>query len=65
MKKLKSLKKHNEEIRELKKAAKKNGIACPECGKELLDGLPYPCRGNEDFSTIVYCEFCKYRGGRL
>lgn len=42
-----------------------NGIACPECGNELMDSFPnitltsYPPKKN------VHCPSCKYTGYRV
>jgi len=68
---MKSLKEFNAErwedhrsIQELNKS-RPNGIACPQCGKELWDSDPtvtltsYPAQKN------VYCPACGYNGYRI
>lgn len=40
-----------------------NGIACPECGKELMDS--YPTLILEDHrSRHIHCAVCQWRGYR-
>lgn len=38
--KLKTLEEHNAQQRRAYDAIRKNGIACPECGEEMVDTLP-------------------------
>ena len=70
MKKLKTLDKHNSDARKFHHNAndnkpRLNGIACPKCGKELLDSHPnitltsYPPQKN------VKCSECDYVGYRV
>jgi len=69
-KKLKNLDEHNAKIRSLQYAMndnspKPNGIACPQCGNELLDSNPmitltsYPAKKN------IHCSKCDYVGYRI
>ena len=65
---MKSLEQHNKEVIEYfyemnKPYPRKNGIACPKCGEELLDSdgrflASHPPQRN------VHCPKCDYRGYR-
>lgn len=67
--KLKTLKEFNEERSRLYDGEhinrpRKNGIACPECGKELLDSDPRSTLASYPPKKIVHCE-CGYKGYRV
>ena len=53
-----------EEIEESKKPHA-NGIACPECGKELWDSDPMTILTSYPAQKNVHCPACGYRGYRL
>lgn len=65
---LKTLQEHDAEVSEAYAKLREqhtNGIACPECGKELLDSNPgivltsYPPQKN------IHCPACGWRGYRF
>lgn len=65
---LKSLEEHNAERRAAYQAAsapRPNGIACPECGTELLDSNPMVVLTTNPAKIQVRCQFCDYYGERL
>ena len=65
---MKSLEQHNSERQELNRtildAAKPhpNGIACPNCGKELWDTNPDMVLLSNPPKKNIHCESCNYRG---
>lgn len=42
-----------------------NGIACPECGKELWDSDPTFILSSNPPCALVHCPACDYHGHRL
>jgi hypothetical protein len=42
-----------------------NGIACPECGWELLDSNPSEMLLSNPPQFRVHCSFCDYHGTRF
>ena len=73
---LKTLEEHNQERRlahrdiEIRGEPHPNGIACPECGKELLDTIPSEVLSSEVLSSNplqknVRCPACGWWGYRL
>ena len=44
---------------------RKNGIACPHCGKELLDSAPSVTLTSDPPQKNIHCENCDYRGFRI
>lgn len=42
-----------------------NGIACPECGKELVDSTPDMVLTSWPAQHRVHCPSCNYTGTRL
>ncbi len=42
-----------------------NGIACPECGAELMDTSPGEVMTSLPPCTVTYCPECKYVGSRI
>lgn len=42
-----------------------NGIACPDCGKELMDTNPYLTLTSNPPKKNVHCPACKYIGYRI
>lgn len=66
--KLKSLAQHNQERMDSHRAAQKmnephpNGLACPECGKELWDSTPMMVLTSNPPQKNVHCPACGHRG---
>lgn len=67
---LKSLEEHNRQIldyyaeqEELRRKGRANGIACPECGKELVDNIEITLMSNPPQKQI-WCPNCNYKGTR-
>ena len=44
---------------------KKNGIACPDCGKELVDSAPMITLASNPPQKNTRCESCDYTGYRI
>ncbi len=70
MPRLISLKSHDEFIRQgvadpLLNSPKPNGIACPKCGKELLDLTPNMILTSMPPQKTIICRKCGYKGTRL
>lgn len=42
-----------------------NGIACPKCGKELIDSNPKVTLTSNPPQKNVDCPWCGYRGHRI
>ena len=63
MKKLKSLKAHNNK-RENQPKFVNNGFACPDCGNELIDLNPYEILASYPPKKSVSCSDCGYKGYR-
>jgi len=51
---------YREEVRD-----RPNGIACPTCGKELVDGNPALVTLGSPPTTQVRCKFCWFTGSRV
>ena len=49
----------------LRKAPNANGIACPECGKELWDTFPMVTLTSNPPQKNVHCPACGYKGYRI
>ena len=65
MNKLKTLEEHNTEALKPKVEPKyNNGIACPNCGKELIDSNPYLILTSNPPQTATKCLNCGYQGSR-
>jgi len=68
---MKTLDQHNTERRDAHRAAREamrphpNGIACPDCGKELWDSSPMITLTSAPPQKDVHCPECGYRGYRL
>lgn len=70
MTKLKSLDKHNAESRKRQSGMNDNspafnGIACPKCGKELLDTNPMITLTSNPAQKNINCSKCDYVGYRI
>jgi hypothetical protein len=71
MSQLKTLEQHNAERHQVIQAfaynndPRPNGIACPECGAELLDSEPMVTLTSDPPMKNVHCDKCYYRGYRL
>jgi len=61
---MKSLEEHNREIKNKRNFSKKNGIACPKCGKELFDTDPLITLMSSPPQKDVHCNYCDYKGTR-
>ena len=44
---------------------RKNGIACSDCGVELLDSNPMSCLASHPPKMEVHCPDCGYHGYRV
>lgn len=69
-KKLKSLEQHNSESMNFQYSMysnlpRPNGIACPECGEELLDSNPNMTLTSYPAKKSIHCPKCKYNGYRI
>ena len=42
-----------------------NGIACPQCSKELWDSSPLETLTSDPPQKRIHCPHCKYRGERI
>ena len=42
-----------------------NGIACPQCGKELVDNRPYVILPHYPPRLEIHCPACKWGGCRI
>lgn len=68
---LKALDKFNTDrraqFREISKMneSRPNGIACPNCGKELMDSSPMTVLTSDPPQKDVHCPACGYRGHRV
>lgn len=66
--KLRTLDQHNERLAEafrLSGLPKKNGIACPSCGKELFDTSPAIVVPSSPPRKHIHCETCDFKGTAL
>ena len=68
-KKLKSLEESNAESRRLAfkisdNSPRPNGIACPNCGEELMDTNPMSTLTSNPPQKNVHCPKCEYSGYR-
>ena len=43
----------------------KNGIACPNCGNELLDSSPMFTFTSNPSKKSIHCDKCEYFGYRI
>lgn len=62
---LKSLADHNNEqdhLRALLDAPRANGIACPQCGAEMIDSSPGITLTSMPPQKHVHCPACGFRG---
>lgn len=69
---MKTLTEHNQEMHEAHHKAveeygkpKLNGIACPECGAELMDSTPHITLTSNPPQKNVKCSVCDYVGYRV
>lgn len=65
---LKSLTEHNAERRARHAQAalaRRNGLACPECGAELIDSKPGVTFTSDPPQTAVACPACPFEGMRI
>ena len=65
---MKSLDEHNAERRQayqLGRESKPNGIACPECDKELLDTNPDIQLMSCPPKSAIHCNACDFTGYRV
>ena len=44
---------------------KKNGIKCPDCGRELLDSYPNTTLTSDPPQKNTHCDKCGYKGYRV
>lgn len=63
MKKLKTLEEHNLLFFESSES-KLNGIACPNCGEELIDINPNVILTSYPPKTLIGCNSCEFNGDR-
>jgi DNA-directed RNA polymerase subunit RPC12/RpoP len=69
-KKLKSLDEHNSiawsnQSSMFDNSPKPNGIACPNCGEELMDSHPMITLTSHPAQKNIHCPSCDYRGYRI
>lgn len=69
-KKLKSLDEHNSiawsnQDSMFDDSPKPNGIACPNCGEELMDSNPMMTLTSHPAQKNTHCSSCDYRGYRI
>ena len=62
---MKTLEQHNAERRKDINRPHPNGIACPQCGKELWDTHPMCILTSNPPQKNVHCPACQYRGYRV
>lgn len=65
---MKTLEEHNKEALEefmKKRRPPPNGIACPQCGKELVDDNPSLTLMSCPPQKNIHCEFCDFKGTRF
>jgi len=55
---LKSVTQHNNERRQANMEAKKTGIACPHCGKELYNPSPWSVPTSNPPKIRLICSHC-------
>ena len=60
-----AMRKHHMEVSRSENKPRPNGIACPECGGELLDSHPMMQLANSPPQKNVHCPKCKYAGYRV
>lgn len=70
MKQLKNLAEHNAQAFEIQHKLYannpvKNGIACPNCGNELLDSNPMIILTSNPAQKNIHCDKCDYVGYRI
>ncbi len=56
---------NNHKLLEIMKKPHPNGIACPECGKELWDSNPMFIKASIPPQLDIHCPACDYRGYRI
>jgi DNA-directed RNA polymerase subunit RPC12/RpoP len=61
---LKSLEDHNRQAWTFTTGPVKNGIACPNCGSELMDSNPSICLTSHPPQWAIHCPECGYSGTR-
>jgi predicted RNA-binding Zn-ribbon protein involved in translation (DUF1610 family) len=59
-----SLEEHNRKAWTLTTGPVKNGIACPDCGSELMDSNPSICLTSHPPQWAIHCPECGYAGTR-
>jgi len=69
-KKLKSLTEHNSQCSNFQfsmysNLPRPNGIACPECGEELMDSNPNMTLTSYPAKKSIHCSKCTYQGYRI
>jgi DNA-directed RNA polymerase subunit RPC12/RpoP len=67
---LKSLDEHNSnawstQVNMYSDDPRRNGIACPECGNELMDTNPMMTLTSHPAKKNVHCPKCEYKGYRI
>jgi len=66
--KLRTLEQHNARVAEayrLSGLPRKNGIACPSCGKELMDTSPAIVLPSAPPTRHIHCATCGFKGTAL
>ena len=66
---MKTLDEHNKECNAFYRRSdtqpRPNGIACPECGNELIDMAPHITLAGNPPQKDICCNHCNYRGYRV
>jgi len=61
---LETLEKHNWRATTFFSGPVRNGIACPDCGSELMDSNPSMCLTSHPPQWAIHCPGCGYAGTR-
>ena len=62
---LETLEEHNWRAISFSSGPVKNGIACPDCGSEMIDSNPLICLTSHPPQYRIHCSACGYTGTRF
>jgi predicted RNA-binding Zn-ribbon protein involved in translation (DUF1610 family) len=60
-----SLEDHNRRHQAFPTSTRRNGIACPQCGEELVDSKPGTALLTNPLQYLIHCPTCTFKGTRL